>query len=179
MACLGAVIVRDSADTEGRATTGDRMTPPDESLDCRCRSVWGRLRRAYGGDTSIPSRGRCVSTRSPASKHPLPSTISVQSAASSSSRFRLPGAWRANSWRRSAFMPLLIVADVTKPGLRDATIRQISKYVAGAFAYAHVSGRYSAYSRRAAVTHDRGDTGWSSVSAEVRRNRPGARLRAR
>jgi hypothetical protein len=53
-------------------------------------------------------------------------------------------------------MPLLIVADVTKPGLRDATIRQISKYIAGAFAYAHVSGRYSAYSRRAAVTHDRG-----------------------
>jgi hypothetical protein len=51
MACLGAVIVRDSADTEGRATTGDRMTPPDESLDCRCRSVWGRLRRAYGGGT--------------------------------------------------------------------------------------------------------------------------------
>jgi hypothetical protein len=62
-------------------------------------------------------------------------------------------------------MPLLIIADVTRPGLRDATIRQISKYIAGAFAYAHVSGRYSAYSRRAAVTHDRGDTAWSSVSA--------------
>jgi hypothetical protein len=61
MVCAGAVIVRDSADTEGRATTGDRVTPPDESLDC---SVW--LRAGSNGRPEAhfsDGWGKCVPTK--------------------------------------------------------------------------------------------------------------------
>jgi len=79
MVCAGAVIVRDSADTEGRATTGDRVTPPDESLDCR-RLAPGRLHgrpEAHFSD----GWGKCVPTKphqqASGSLAPLPGTAAL------------------------------------------------------------------------------------------------------
>ena len=180
MACLGAVIVRDSADTEGRATTGDRMTPPGESLDCRCRSVWAGSGE-HTVETHLSRKGVGVSPPEapPANilaKHD-PGAVRSQLEQPVSTAWGMAREFLAQEPFHAA--PHRRGCDETGSARYDDTPDLKVCPSVGAFADAHVSGRYSAYSRRAAVTHDRSDTGWSSVSAEVRRNRPGARFRAR